>query len=625
MADDQLPPLVQPVTVDLTGLLEGLAKSKHAAEEHNDFWKHAGEVFSGIVGVEFSEAIKDMVKEAVNDFAKLDQAFDTSARTLSHMGGTYVEAREKVEKYAESVESLTQFTKVEAVTSLNNVLNKTQDWTASLKLNGLAMDIVARDPTKNLLSISNSLALAFQGNSRGLMQVSRELGIVGPAAKDAGELFTELEKRFKGAAVETNNVTSELTKLKNEMEKISEEAGSKLAPIITDFSKTLRAQLGNKEAGLEISLAEATEKVEGLKKALIPGSLESSVLHWTKKAADDAAADVTRLTAELKKLRDTLPGGGSVAAQAAANQKKENEEIAAAKEALEMEARKTKFEDEQNKQLQQQGNAKSVILTLDKNRQSILERERVVRAALTDSENKTLALQFVTENDGSKMSLRHLAQLNAERKQTIDLKEELKKLDEERLAFAQTLVGPVASSMETFFTKVREGTASMTQVFEALGKAIAKSLLGALAAYLEQKAAVATAEGLGAMASLVGAAAAPGYFAEAAIEATGAGAIRAVAASLANGAVAMPRKGGHIVQVAEANQPELIVPVDRLGSVLKQAGLAGGMGGKGTVHNNSFNFPGVTKASEVAPIMKTAARQFAETLNRYNISAGLRA
>jgi hypothetical protein len=56
--------------------------------------------------------------------------------------------------------------------------------------------------------------------------------------------------------------------------------------------------------------------------------------------------------------------------------------------------------------------------------------------------------------------------------------------------------------------------------------------------------------------------------------------------ALASGGIALPSRGGSTVQVAEAGVPELILPLDRLDSVLSQipAASGGGTDGEGDIH-----------------------------------------
>lgn len=536
--------IVVPITADTSGLNKGLDEAGTAVKGHTEVWQQAGSVIAGIVGVGMLNAVKSYVTTSVREYTRLDLALDRTSRTLQKLGGTYAEAREKVEKYADTVEALTEFSDEEAARSINQIMLRTQDWSKSLQINALAMDIVARKGG-DLGSTASMLTLAYQGNQRGLMQISRQLGIVGPAARDAGALFNRMEKDFKGAAASSANAYTEFKKLANEIGNLSEATGKALLPTAQSISVFVRAMLGSEEAKL-------MERIRSFQS--VAANIRKNALYRDEatKARADAEATIwenraKKAETDLARLRKTLPGqNGSLAKDAKNNQ------------------RNIEKDEEAAKRLEQA------------------------------NQRRADSAQAAATAEG----------------------EALQKLRAEQERLAAQLVGPVASGMESFFGKVLEGTASMEQAFEALGKAIAKSLLGALAMSLEQMAAVATTKGLAAIASIVGAAAAPGFFAEAAIEASGAGAIRAVAASLADGAVVHPTPGGSIVQVAEAGEAEVISPLGTLQSMINKA--AGG------TNNISLSFPNIKKSSDLDQgQVATVARRLLGELQRVKSRSGV--
>ena len=54
--------------------------------------------------------------------------------------------------------------------------------------------------------------------------------------------------------------------------------------------------------------------------------------------------------------------------------------------------------------------------------------------------------------------------------------------------------------------------------------------------------------------------------------------------ALAQGGIAMPRTGGVAARMAEAGQPEIIMPLDRLSDVIAQFPTPGMGGGEGDIH-----------------------------------------
>lgn len=530
--------IVVPITADTSGLDQGLDKAGAAVESHTDTWQQAGTVIAGIVGVQMLNAVKDYVTTSVREYVKLDLALDRTSRTLQKLGGTYAEAREKVEKYADTVEALTQFSDEEATQSINQIMLRTHDWAKSMQINALAMDIVARKGG-DLGSTANMLTLAYQGNQRGLMQISRQLGIVGPAAKDAGKLFNQMEKDFKGAAGQATNAYTEFKKLGNEIGNLSEATGKFFTPTAMGISVAIRSVLGSEEAKLMVSIKAYKARIEQIQREGL-GLTESA---QTRRQAeiDSAKNMVAKLETDLARLRKSLPGQkGSLAKGAGDSQSK------------------------------------------------IKDQEAAAEALAKAEQNRRENAQAAAEAEG-----------NA-----------LKELREEQLRFAQTLVGPVASGMEQFFTRVLDGTASLNQAFEALGKAMAKSFLLAIAMMLEQEAAAATARAIAHAyeEDYYGAARQAGA---AAAYASGAGGVRAIAASLAEGGVVHAAPGGRIVQVAEGGEDEVVSPLSTLKNMM------------GGTNNITLAFPNVKKSSDLDQgQIATAARRLVGELQRAKSRSG---
>lgn len=536
--EEVVPGVVVPITADTSGLTQGLDKAGAAVETHSETWKQAGSVVAGIVGVSMLNAVKEYVTTSVREYVKLDLALDRTSRTLMKQGRTYAQAREEVEKYADTVEALTQFTDEEAATSINNVMLKTNDWALSMQINALAMDVVARKGG-DLKETANSLTLAFKGNDRGVSQLARQLGIAGPAAKDAGKLFQQLEKDFKGAAAGSTNAYTEFEKLKNEIGNLAEATGQALLPTAMNISVFVRSLLGSEEAKL-------MDRIRAFKNIAAVTRKNAEFRDAETKARAEREAQrfdnlVAKAETDLARLRKKLPGQEGSLVQGA---RKNQDDIKAAEDSAEKLAKANK------------------------------DRAEAAQAAAT-----------------------------AEGQALEDLREE-------QLRFAQTLVGPVASGMEQFFTRVLDGTASMEQAFEALGKAMAKSFLLAIATMLEQEAAAAAAR---AIASAI----AEDYYGAAkhagasAMYASGAGGVRAVAASLAEGGVVHAAPGGRIVQVAEGGEDEVVSPLSTLKNMM------------GGTNNITLAFPNVKKSSDLDQgQVATAARRLVGELQRAKSRSG---
>lgn len=532
--------------LDITEYLQGFKTAKGEMKDFLSQSKTSADVFKGIMASEMVKAVVEFVKKSMEEYVKLDRAIERTTQTLKKLGMGYKEGREFVEKYTDSVEALTEFTDEAAAVSLNTLLLKTQDLTASLKLNSLAMDIASRTG-QDLNDVAGDLGLAFQGNDRALMMLARQLGITGEHAQDAGYIFKELETRFSGAATESGKLYPELQKLTAEFGNLGESMATSLKPAsiafvqgATDMLRVVQGKGAFVQAQRDVeTYSEKLDKLKGFLDKVKKGQLEFMDSQRLKagiitpaKIEDDIKKYERLLKAAqaaFKAQGGEIPGSGKggpdLAAIAKANQLKAKEE-----ERL------------------QKANA---------------ERGRLAGEEI-DSRNKMVDMLVAQDQAGQ--------------------------------ALAATMTGPVSQSMQQFFTEVIDGTKSLINVFEALGKAIIKSMLGALATVLEQQAAADLATAMGWSASIIGAGAAPGFFAKAGLEATAAGGIRAVAASLAQGGVVQPSEGGTVVQVAEGGKAELVSPIDTLMNTIHDA-VASGSGGAVSIQNVHLNMPNVTDAS----------------------------
>lgn len=268
------------VGADLGPLEKGLKKGKQTTAAATKEMQTSASKMGAAIGVSMGAAalaVGAFVVKAVKDFAKLDRAYDQNARSLQKLGYSYKDGRKLIEDYADSIERLTEFSDEEAATSFNALLRITKDVNTSMQLNGLAMDKVARDGG-NLTEVAEMLALAYQGNQRGLSQLSRELGIVGPQAKSTEAVFKELQDRYKGAAMESVSLSAELKKLTNELGNVGEKAGEFLAPAVVKVSQGLRAMMGSKEAGLLLDIDRITERIKVIQAALDKNGGKTNIL-----------------------------------------------------------------------------------------------------------------------------------------------------------------------------------------------------------------------------------------------------------------------------------------------------------------------------------------------------------
>lgn len=152
----------------------------------------------------------------------------------------------------------------------------------------------------------------------------------------------------------------------------------------------------------------------------------------------------------------------------------------------------------------------------------------------------------------------------------------------------------VFPSLLSGFSAVGEALYNGEDAADAFAKAALlgfASILEALGAELAALAAVALAESIMGKITDIPAIAAGTLGAAAAY--TAAGAVRAAATDFADGGIVMPTPGGTIARVAEAGQPEVIFPLDKLEGM-----MGGNMGGDMTI---MLNIDGKKMAKVIAP------------------------
>ena len=217
MADEVTELLVR-IKADIAGLQSSLEQAKRGTEEASGnmaaSFKRAGEALLEVFAV---SKVVGFVKDSMEAFAKYERAYQNLANTIENSGTSWAKVKDQVANYLEEVEKTTRFSKDEVVTSLQKIVFLTKDYGASLTINNMAMDLAVR---KNigLESASQMLALAYQGNTRGLSQMARALGISGDKAKDVGYLFKQLTKQTYGASKGEDNLATSFDKMKHSMD-----------------------------------------------------------------------------------------------------------------------------------------------------------------------------------------------------------------------------------------------------------------------------------------------------------------------------------------------------------------------------------------------------------------------
>ena len=197
---------------------------------------------------------------------------------------------------------------------------------------------------------------------------------------------------------------------------------------------------------------------------------------------------------------------------------------------------------------------------------------------LADAYEKTIK----KNEDASRKGLAGIAGANqAAVKAQEDAIKRAEELHKKVEAMAKDMAGTLATAMQSFFENVAKGTANLGQVFEALGKAIVKSMALAIAQTLEAKAAEQLAFALGTSLNPLTAFMSPGHTSAAIGYSAAAGAIRASAAAFLDRGGMAQGSGNRDSLPAMIRPGEGVLPFGNPGAMRQLADGLGrlGMGG----------------------------------------------
>lgn len=471
------------------------------------------DLVAGAAMVSAYAAVAAFVVDSVREMAKLDQALNRTATAVAKTGVAMKDARKFVDDYANSIEQMTAFQDTEALNSFNGLLRLTNDVQASMQLNALAMDMVTQNGG-DLSQTAEMLGLAFQGNTRGVAGLAKELGVAGDNIKDVNRLFKQAQERFGGAAQTSLTLGGETAKLGNNLSNLIKDQLQPLVKWLTLSAKGYNELFQAARGGVQDAAAvhqKENNRILGRRLDLLA---EIQKMEANRVAAGMTGVDLKSYEAQIQLRRDEV-------------------------KALEAEYRAANS-----------GNGGPKKIDLGKVAQDNFKKNN------TEAE----------EAKRLKAAENRLEVLNQE----IDLRN---KLVDQMVAYAQAqeaiaaaFIGPVATSMQTFFEEMQSGLKSMQDFAEAVAKAIGKSFINMMAQVLEQKAAMAFAEAMGDSLNPFTALLAPGQFSKAALLASAAGGLRAVAANMAEGGRIKHRPGGTLINAGERGEDEFIVPARKMGN-----------------------------------------------------------
>ncbi len=501
--------------------------------------------------------IISFVKTGILEFAKFDRSLTQITNKIERAGQSFDGMAEQVENYIRGAEEASRFNKFELAASLDDLLLKTGDYNTALQLNEKAMDLAVAGNI-SLKVASQALSLAYEGNTSGVSQIARVMGMATEDAKDLNKVFAELEKSTKGVARAEVGMAVELDKLNNSLNDGSELIGKEIGPMMVRFARFLVTGFTN-AINFMIKLFKtwwSTMRMITLFIEFVFGP----ILDWlVKKAKQTARAIIPiwgAIALQVKKFTKTISDAADksnnkivqIFKDGATELKEIWETSAADKAEIDLAALDASFELKDQEQDRKDEDAKK-----DKSRKDKAADEDTIR---------TKSWETATVAAGNAIS----------------------------------------SSLMAFFRRTEEGAEGVGEAFKDMAKGMFKAIVSAIGESLIVQGIAKVAEGIAALLGIVTAGLAPGLFAAGAKLAASGAAIKGLSLALAEGGIVTRPT---MALVGEAG-PEAVIPLDRAG--------IGGFGGGPLTINANMSFPGIRNINDLqgGRFSQSAARQLAQ-------------
>jgi hypothetical protein len=607
---------VVPIVAEAGNLKRDLDAAKSQIGQLTNLGKSAGALLKGgLYGVAGAAALK-FAKDSLAAYSQVQRATLRLEATAMRYGATLDGLSDSVGRYLDAVENTTRFQDTEAADSVNNLIRYTKDLTTAFELNNLAMDLAERTGM-GLSEASGLLGQAFTGNERGLATLSRALGITGDAAKNAEALFTEMDKRIKGAATNTEDLKGEWAKLKAVLENTTESFWGQASPMLTRMTRQAReaaqAMLGQD--------GDTTEQGRRQKETL--SILEQRTKAMAEQA--DAEQEIAAIRATDRSALSSEQDQKNVARLAALTDqtRRLGDELARLDEAYRKLSAQPIARDGLAGKAGKNQEALNAAEQAKDIAEGMLEVEKLIDKQLKETltTRRKVAEILALEGDTMLGNLDAFTQLQA----AAGMAREEQIAKAERLSSAIKGIGASmasvqANEMEAFFTAMKQGTVDGALWYEALGRAILKSAISAFGDVLIQEAAVYNFRALAAGLALDFPGVGRNLLAGAALASAGGG-FKALAAGLNKGGYAI---GGSAVEdsiPAMIRKNEAVVPLDDpramadIGAAMAAAGSSGGMrvGSFQVVLPNVRDAKGFSSQSTALAMLKQLQRVQART------------
>ena len=503
------------VTADSGDLQNGMDEAAKTVEEDSQQMEESGsmvdEAFKKVtetfLGLAALKEIKDFAVGSVEEFAKVQRGSELLTIQIRNQKDSVAGLGTGMKDFLEIEEQFYGHNQAEMLSALNTLELKTHNIAAAQKLMDDAQKLSLLTG-KDLHTSVNELGLAYQGNSRGLMMLGKDLGLTKEQSKDAGAEFDKLAVSIKGVETVTQDSQGYIDKMKAAWESFRLEVGEALSPVLRLLSGLLAIVLA--------AVSTLADVMAGLGYATV-ATLQLLATGWRHPI--DAIKTFGR---DLKAISDEWTD------HTIENMKRIENAFGFGQDEM---TNKLKLMSDKQVAINAEKNQK--IGTADKN-------------------------QAAEDVDGYDEMAKGIAE--AAKREGEAWEKEVKKNEME----IRHSLGQASKAVTDFTAASIKGTKSAGEAFTDLAKAIGQTGIDAIAEILNQMGIKDIATAMAMASNPLTEAAAPGYFFSGAIEEGAAATMKGVAASfLASGGVAM----SPTLAVIGEREPEAVVPLSRSGDM----------------------------------------------------------
>ena len=231
MADDTAELLVS-IRADVQDLKDKFAEAQEVGNQASDSLMDSfGELGGLLAGIFAVDKIKDFAVSAVEEFTKVQRAFDILSVAVDNSGTSWDANKEKVDGLIDSEQRFSGLTKEQLVPALTQAEIKTGNLGASMKILDLAtkMQMIGLgDLHQNVTALSQ----AFDGNTAGLARFSRRLKLTDADAKDSTKVIEAVVKATQNLDRVVNDTQGGFDRLGASWQDFKEDLAAIIDPIV---------------------------------------------------------------------------------------------------------------------------------------------------------------------------------------------------------------------------------------------------------------------------------------------------------------------------------------------------------------------------------------------------------